>query len=140
VRRYGLLYETKRQAARRHAIRTLASAGTVDEQRGDLCLPPTVGGWGLAVGWTLAPRSERAAAPCSSRASQSSPERRAHVRAALLNAAGRRRSPVTLPGYLAGRPPRNKGLRYPPDPPTVEEIVAVMREAATLPTARACGR
>jgi integrase len=47
----------------------------------------------------------------------------------LLNAAGRRRSPVTLPGYLAGRPPRNKGLRYPPDPPMVEEIVAVMRQA-----------
>jgi Phage integrase family len=47
----------------------------------------------------------------------------------LLNAAGRRRAPVTLPGYLAGRPPRNKGLRYPPDPPTVEEIVAVMRQA-----------
>ena len=43
--------------------------------------------------------------------------------------AGRRRSPLTLPGYLAGRPPRNKGLRYPPDPPTVEEIVAVMRQA-----------
>jgi integrase len=47
----------------------------------------------------------------------------------LLNAAGRRRSPATLPGYLAGRPPRNKGLRYPPDPPPVEEIVAVMRQA-----------
>jgi site-specific recombinase XerD len=47
----------------------------------------------------------------------------------LLNAAGRRRSPVTLLGYLAGRAPRNKGLRYPPDPPTVEEIVAVMRAA-----------
>jgi integrase len=47
----------------------------------------------------------------------------------LLNAAGRRQSRVTLPGYLAGRPPRNKGLRYPPDPPTVEEIVAVMRQA-----------
>jgi integrase len=47
----------------------------------------------------------------------------------LLNAAGRRRSSVTLPGYLAGRPPRNKGLRYPPDPPPVEEIVAVMRQA-----------
>jgi hypothetical protein len=47
----------------------------------------------------------------------------------LLNAAGRRRSPVTLPGYLAGRPPRNKRLRYPPDPPTVEEIVVVMRAA-----------
>jgi integrase len=47
----------------------------------------------------------------------------------LLNAAGRRRSPATLPGYLAGHPPRNKGLRYPPDPPTVEGIVAVMRQA-----------
>ena len=47
----------------------------------------------------------------------------------LLNAAGRRRSQVTLPGYLAGRPPRNKGLRYPADPPTVEEIIAIMRQA-----------
>jgi site-specific recombinase XerD len=46
-----------------------------------------------------------------------------------LNAAGRRRSPASLPGYLAGRRPRNKGLRYPPDPPTIEEIVAVMRQA-----------
>ena len=31
---------------------------------------------------------------------------------------------------VAGRPPRNKGIRYPADPPTVEEIVAVMRHAA----------
>ena len=28
-----------------------------------------------------------------------------------------------------GRPPRNKGVRYPADPPTVEEIVSVMRAA-----------
>jgi hypothetical protein len=27
----------------------------------------------------------------------------------LLDAAGRRRSPVTMPGYHAGRPPGNKG-------------------------------
>jgi hypothetical protein len=47
----------------------------------------------------------------------------------LLNGAGRLRAPVTLPGYLAGRQPRNMGLRYPPDPPPVEEIVAVMRQA-----------
>jgi integrase len=46
-----------------------------------------------------------------------------------LDAAGRRRSPATMPGFHAGRPPRNKGLRYPADPPTVEEIVAVMRAA-----------
>ena len=45
----------------------------------------------------------------------------------LLDVAGRRRSPATMPGFHAGRPPRNKGLRYPPDPPSVEEIVAVMR-------------
>ena len=47
--------------------------------------------------------------------------------------AGRRRSPATLPGYHRGRPPRNKGLRYPPDPPTVEEIIAVMRAAGDRP-------
>jgi integrase len=48
----------------------------------------------------------------------------------VLDAAGRRRSPATMPGYHAGRPPRNKGLRYPADPPTVEEIIAVMRQTA----------
>jgi site-specific recombinase XerD len=32
-----------------------------------------------------------------------------------------------MPGHHRGRSPRNKGLRYPPDPPSVEEIVAVMR-------------
>jgi integrase len=38
-----------------------------------------------------------------------------------------------MPGFHAGRPPRNKGLRYPADPPTVEEIVAVMRIAGDRP-------
>jgi integrase len=51
----------------------------------------------------------------------------------LLDAAGRRRSPATVPGYHRGRPPRNKGRRYPADPPTVEEIVAVMRTARYQP-------
>jgi site-specific recombinase XerD len=46
----------------------------------------------------------------------------------LLDATGRRRSPAAMPGHNAGRPPRNKGVRYPADPPTVEEIVAVMRK------------
>jgi integrase len=46
----------------------------------------------------------------------------------VLDSAGRRRSPATMPGYHAGRSPRNKGMRYPADPPTVEEIVAVMRQ------------
>jgi len=47
----------------------------------------------------------------------------------LVDAAGRRRSPATMPEFRAGRAPRNKGQRYPADPPTVEEIVAVMRNA-----------
>ena len=47
----------------------------------------------------------------------------------LLDAAGRRRSPATLPGYRAGCSPRNKGRLYPADPPRVEEIIAVMRAA-----------
>jgi site-specific recombinase XerD len=37
-------------------------------------------------------------------------------------------SPATVPGYHAGRAPRNKGQLYPADPPTVEEIIAVMRQ------------
>jgi hypothetical protein len=45
----------------------------------------------------------------------------------LFDAARRPRSPATLPGYNVGRPPRNKGQRYPADPPTIDEIVAVMR-------------
>jgi site-specific recombinase XerD len=45
----------------------------------------------------------------------------------LFDVAGRRRSPATMPGHHCGRPPRNKGRQYPADPPTVEEIVAVMR-------------
>jgi integrase len=47
-----------------------------------------------------------------------------------VDSAGRRRSPATLPGYHAGRPPRNKGLGYPADPPTVHEIIAVMRQTS----------
>ena len=47
----------------------------------------------------------------------------------LLDAAGRRRSPAATPGCRAGVPPANKGQRYPADPPTVDEIVAVMRQA-----------
>jgi site-specific recombinase XerD len=47
----------------------------------------------------------------------------------LLDRAGRRRSPATLSSFHQGLPPRNKGLRYPPDPPTVQEIVAVMAAA-----------
>jgi site-specific recombinase XerD len=53
--------------------------------------------------------------------------------APLFDCAGRRRSPATLPGYHQGRPPHNKGLQYPPDPPTVEEIIAVMRAAGEDP-------
>jgi hypothetical protein len=55
-----------------------------------------------------------------------------------LDRAGRRRSPATMPGFHAGRPPRNKGLGYPADPPNVEEIIAVMRAAGDGDTAVGC--
>ena len=45
----------------------------------------------------------------------------------LRDRAGRRRLPATMPGFHAGQAPCNKGLRYPADPPKVEEIIAVMR-------------
>jgi hypothetical protein len=47
----------------------------------------------------------------------------------LIDRAGRRRSPATMQGFHAGCAPGNKGLRYPADPPKVEEIIAVMRVA-----------
>jgi site-specific recombinase XerD len=47
----------------------------------------------------------------------------------MLDRAGRRRSPATTSRFHQGVPPRNKGLRYPPDPPTVDEIIVVMRAA-----------
>ena len=47
----------------------------------------------------------------------------------LVDAAGRRRSPATTPGFQTGIAPRDKGERYPADPPTVDEIVAVMRQS-----------
>ena len=47
----------------------------------------------------------------------------------LYDAAGHRRSPATMPGFHQGRSPRNKGLHYPADPPTIVEINAVMRAA-----------
>jgi integrase len=47
----------------------------------------------------------------------------------FLDAAGRPRSPATVPGHHAGRIPPNKGRRYRADPPTVDEIVVVMRQA-----------
>jgi site-specific recombinase XerD len=53
----------------------------------------------------------------------------------MLNAAGHRRAPVTMPGYHCGRPSRNKGEQYPADPLTVEEIVAVMRTVGDRPEA-----
>ncbi len=51
----------------------------------------------------------------------------------LLDKAGRRRSPATTASFHEGRVPSNKGVRYPPDPPTVAEIVAVMRAAGDSP-------
>ena len=57
-----------------------------------------------------------------------------------LDVAGRRRSPVTMPGYHAGRPPRNKGMQYPADPFTVDEIVAVCATPARTVTGSGCER
>ena len=47
----------------------------------------------------------------------------------LLDRAGRRRSPASMPGFHAGHAPGNRGLRYPADPPKVEGLISVMRAA-----------
>jgi transposase-like protein len=67
--------------------------------------------------------------------------RREAIRLALLGDKPQRQlakdlgiSEVTLRN--CGRPPHNKGLRYPAAPPKVEEIVAVMRAAGDRPHGR----
>jgi site-specific recombinase XerD len=55
---------------------------------------------------------------------------------ALLDARGYKRPIATLPGYHAGRIPKSKGRTYPADPPTVEEIVAVMDALPDTPAGR----
>jgi site-specific recombinase XerD len=47
----------------------------------------------------------------------------------VLDAAGRPRSPATSPASTRDVRHENKGRRFPADPPTVAEIVAVMRQA-----------
>jgi site-specific recombinase XerD len=47
----------------------------------------------------------------------------------LVDVTGRQRSPAAMPGHCAGLAPPNKGQLYPADPPTVEEIILVMRQA-----------
>ena len=45
-----------------------------------------------------------------------------------LDSLGRRRSPATVPGYLAGRPPRSKGRHFPADPPRPVAPHLIMRK------------
>jgi hypothetical protein len=47
----------------------------------------------------------------------------------LVEVTGRMRCRAAIPGHWAGCAPPNKGQRYPADPPTVEDIIFVMRPA-----------
>lgn len=51
-----------------------------------------------------------------------------------LDCAGRRRSPAKLASFHQGLSPRDEGLRYPPDPPTVEEASPSSTRPAPIPT------
>jgi site-specific recombinase XerD len=53
----------------------------------------------------------------------------------MLDSASHSPSPRSA-GLSRGRSPANKGRRYPADPPRVEEIVAVMRQAGDRPIGR----
>jgi site-specific recombinase XerD len=54
----------------------------------------------------------------------------------LRDRRGYRRPIATVPGYHTGRTPKNKGRTYPPDPPSVEEIVAIMTACRDTPAGR----
>lgn len=46
--------------------------------------------------------------------------------AVMYDVLGRKRSPAAMPGYAAGRAPANKGRTFPPDPPKLDEILALL--------------
>jgi hypothetical protein len=48
----------------------------------------------------------------------------------VLDSAGRRRSPATMPGYHTGRSPRNKGMRYPAVSTPAKSINALASSAS----------
>jgi integrase len=53
--------------------------------------------------------------------------------AILFDVRGRRRRGSNMPGYLTGREPANKGKSYPPDPPPLEDIMALLNACADTP-------
>jgi hypothetical protein len=55
------------------------------------------------------------------------------MQSVLSDAAGHRRSPATMPGYHRGPPASQQGEKYPADPPTIEEIIEVMRTLDECP-------
>lgn len=59
---------------------------------------------------------------------------------AALDVCGRRRSPATYPAFHRGRPPANRGQKYPADPPTIPEIVALLDACPTATTVGARNR
>ena len=56
----------------------------------------------------------------------------------LLDAAGHRRSPATMPGYHRGRPPRNKGEQYPAVRRRSKRSLPLCERSATILTASGC--
>lgn len=51
----------------------------------------------------------------------------------VFDVRGRRRSAANMPGYRTGRPPANKGRKFPADPPTIEEVVLLLRACEDTP-------
>lgn len=54
----------------------------------------------------------------------------------LRDARGYRMTAAMQPGYRRGAEPANKGKRYPPDPPTVEECFAMLNACPATPHGR----
>lgn len=53
-----------------------------------------------------------------------------------LDIRGYRRSPATMPEFRQGKPPGNKGRRYPPDMPTPSEMVLLLNGCTSRPSGR----
>src|SRR3954447_18330118 len=92
-----------------------------------MCFSTDAGAWESARGVSVRRVSRPGGGTARSSCSRRVPKEDTVSTSPPLDSLGRRRSPASVRGYLAGRPPRSKGRRNPADPPRTEKIVAVMR-------------
>jgi hypothetical protein len=114
---------TQNSGPGRNAVRVEVQSSNTDQARGSIHRPVMRERRARERPWFRRAVSTRAGAK-----PVRSPKAEAMSAQQLLDAAGRPRSPATMPVIMLAGSPRTRLAGKPTDPPTVDEIVAVMRQ------------